>query len=392
MAAQCNYAELEHYSYSREYASTLLCNTGESIPLELRLVFDIGSGGTKFMLGIIDIQNRKIVKILQEGGIVMPYQKCISESPNGKTLTKECMDQGLASLMKIVSIYGTKDIKLLNNAGIATAWARNAENINEYLSILKTHGFNIVVLSQQAEGEIGYKAAESHYMPCAGENRMAVVWDIGGGSYQLSAKEKDGSIYVHHGKYGSSNFNKKVKQYIAKKYDIPEGKLWSERELKAAEEFAKKEVTDQISQDKHLLDLMVDKCVDFVAIGQFMNLGVKPLVGNSDFIVEHKIDKVLESTYDKTLGEAAKLFPSRSVDFLPVIQSDLILAKAIMHGIGKENFTVLNAKSVDYVATDKSFWPTTTFPLGNDSYFTAGEINCLHDHTLMDEWALIIYG
>ena len=386
MSLKCNFADTVSFNTSKEYSSTLLCNTMGSVPLKIRYVFDIGSGGTKSKEVLVTPEG-KIASTLREESVSMLYQKCISESPDGKSLPKACMDEGLASLMKIISAYGIEDMSSVSIAGIATAWARNANNINEYMDLLNSYGFNIRIISQQEEGEIAYKSAESHYMPCNADNRVAVVWDIGGGSYQLSAKEKDGSIYVHQGKYGSANFNKEVKDYISNKFNTSDTKFWSKSELELAQEFAEKNVVESIQQDNHLKELMSDKCVDVVAIGQLMNLGIKPIVDRSGVISNEKIDRAIDGTYEKTFADASTQYDAIDKKFIPLVQSNFVLIKAIAKGLSTNSFHIIDAKSMDYVATDKSFWPANDFMF--DANVTFADINCLHSHAGSDSFTLI---
>jgi hypothetical protein len=384
MSLKCNFADTISFNTSKEYSSTLLCNTMGSVPLKIRYVFDIGSGGTKSKEVLVTPEG-KIASTLREESVSMLYQKCISESPDGKSLPKACMDEGLASLMKIISAYGIEDMSSVSIAGIATAWARNAKNINEYMDLLNSYGFNIRIISQQEEGEIAYKSAESHYMPCNGDNRVAVVWDIGGGSYQLSAKEKDGSIYVHQGKYGSANFHKDVRDYIKNKFDVSDTKFWNKSELDLAEEFAQKNVVESIQQDNHLKELMADKCVDVMAIGQLMNLGIKPIIDKSGVISNDKIDRAIEGSYEKALVDAATQYTAIDKKFLPLVQSNFVLIKAIAQGLGQDSFHIIDAKSMDYVATDKSFWPANDF-ISNPS-MTFADDNCVY--AVLDSFTLI---
>ncbi len=357
-------------------ASTLLCNTRFSVPLETRYVYDVGSGTTKSKKVLVDTENGKIVKTIQEVNQSMGYQKCISESPSGDVLTKSCMNEGVESLMKILKTYGINDPKSISNAGIATAWARNAKNIEEYMGLLKEHGFNFKVISQQEEGEIGYKSADSHYMPCDAAERVAIVWDIGGGSYQLSVKEENGTIYVHHGEYGSSNFKKSVNSFLSSNYTAPVGKFWSSEAVASMKKFAKEKITDVIKQDTHLTDLMKGKCVDLIGIGQFLNSGVKGIFGQSDIVHVENIERVLEQTYEIKHETARDIFTTRKPEFIDATQQDLIMTYSIMKGLDQEDLVVIDAKSVDYVATEESFW-------SNSKYNDTGDMGYLDDNNDM---------
>jgi exopolyphosphatase/guanosine-5'-triphosphate,3'-diphosphate pyrophosphatase len=379
MLERCDLVDTTGMLFSNPQTTTVFCNNNIKVPLEYRYVFDIGSGGTKSKLVLVEPKSGKIIKTLKEISVPMPYQECISRSDDGRTLTKECMQKGLQSIMDIIAYYGIEDINDFKNAGIATAWARNAKNSDEYLQLLSDHGLNVRVISQQEEGEIGYKVAQDHGASCEMDERMAIIWDIGGGSYQLSAQKKDGSIHVHQGPYGSSNFNKDVRDYIKEKYNDDNNQtLFDKLEIEAAREFAKLKVSDSIASDEVLASLMKDKCVDLVAMGQFMNLGIKPSVRSSGYISKEKINHAILSGEDKHFTQAQELFPMRDERFINVVQTDLILTEAIMQGLSRDSFIIVNAKSVDFVATDSSFWnyEFNNMTVANDTY--PSEVNCLH--------------
>ena len=76
MSLKCNFADTVSFNTSKEYSSTLLCNTMGSVPLKIRYVFDIGSGGTKSKEVLVTPEG-KIASTLREESVSMLYQKCI---------------------------------------------------------------------------------------------------------------------------------------------------------------------------------------------------------------------------------------------------------------------------------------------------------------------------
>ncbi|MFI4984021.1 MAG: hypothetical protein ACHP6I_02355 [Rickettsiales bacterium] len=328
--------------------------------VEIRYVFDIGSGGTKSKAVLVDKATNKIINTVSETSVAMGYQSCISGSPDGRSLSEDCMRDGLASLFNIVSHYGFNSLKGLKCAGIATAWARNAWNGEDYIDLLNEYGFNIRIITQEEEGEVGFRAAEMYLgTDVIGKS---LVWDIGGGSFQLGLKNQaTQKIFIYEGEYGASNFNAAIKDLFAGRLIANE--FLTMEQLPAAQEFARQRVSEPIKEFAQDNAGNIDLSNGVYGIGQMMNRGIKTLIDDNSISVL-AVDRLIHEFAGTHLSHAASKYSEIGLEFLIQMQSNLILIKAIMDGLQIEEVKFLNAKSLDYVVFDTKYWSDDT--MGGD--------------------------
>lgn len=306
---------------------------------EIRIGFDMGSGSTKVRGVIFDTYKGEIEHELGRMNVGIGYQKDISDSNDGQTLTDEMQIYALGKLLGIVNVYKEYGVDTIKCAGIATAWARNAHNSDEYLGLLEKFGMYIKMISQKEEGEIGYRVAEHHFAN-SNDNGDLVVLDIGGGSFQLVHNEGY-DLSVFNGPYGSSNFGKEVRDHVGN-----HNEFFNMEEVEVAREYASQNVNfDVIGGDDRVVS----------GIGQFLNLGIKGLVGK-DYVELSDIENLIDEFSGITINEANIRYPDIGKDFMYPEQTNLLLLEAIMKSEGVEKINFVDAKSVDYVINEASFW------------------------------------
>lgn len=357
-----NGVNLIEYHNLQLATTNLSPNSNAASNLEVRYVFDIGSGGTKSKAVLVDKNTNKLIVTIAEASIGMPYQKCISDSEDGKTLPHSCMNDGLTSLLKIVNAYGFQSTKDMKCASIATAWARNALNGNDYIDLLNEYGFNVKVVSQEEEGLIGYKAAQMQL----GRDIIGrtLVWDIGGGSFQLCLRDQlSQKLFVYEGGYGASNFNHEVMSIF--KDEGRNGVFLTLEQLEKAKEFAHEKVTKPLQEFTNKNINVIDLSNGAFGIGQMMNLGMKSLVGR-DKIDAKTVDSLIKEFATTHITGAANKYPDIHHEFLEQMQTNLLLIKAVMDGLNVMEVNFLNAKSLDYVALDPVYWTEDVAMHGNN--------------------------
>lgn len=306
---------------------------------EIRIGFDMGSGSTKVRGVIFDTHRGEIEHELPRMNVGIGYQKDISESRDGQTLTDEMQIYALGKLLNIVNVYKEYGVDTIKCAGIATAWARNANNSDEYLGLLEKFGMYIKMISQKEEGEIGYRVAEHHFAN-SNDNGDLVVLDIGGGSFQLVHNEGY-DLSVYNGPYGSSNFGKEVRDHVGNHDDF-----FNSEEVDVAREYASQNVNfDIVGGDDRVVS----------GIGQFLNLGIKGLV-DKDYVELNDIENLIGEFSEISINEANNRYPNIGKDFMYPEQTNLILLEAIMKSEGVDRINFVDAKSVDYVINEANFW------------------------------------
>ncbi len=328
------------------YKLKMNCETSREI--EKRVVFDIGSGGTKTSLIEFDVVSQQIVRHINAIAKPFPYQGCIDKSKHS-ILEEECQEEAISVLRSIIEEYDV-DCMQIKCAGIATAWARNARNTDLYLERLKhEYNFYIKTVSQHKEGEIGYKAAIQYITAHHYHEHNVLIWDIGGGSFQLNT-EYNNQFYVYNGLYGASNFEYELKSHFGY-----HSELLNASQVVQAREWAANNV--KISQISYEIALRQDFYAVY-GIGQFMNKGIQALLpASQNFIDSDQISDLIAYFGQNTPKELDACFPTLGEQFIAPMQTNLLLVEAIMNAA---NITVIEfldgAKATDAIALEADFW------------------------------------
>ena len=180
--------------------------------IKTRAAFDIGSGTTKMKVAEVDICNQKIVKMLLQKNIPVGYKEHLQESNDNK----------LDNAIRIVGIKAIKDLKLMASqfspdsfVGVATSAFRTANNGRKFAQQIELEtGVTVKVISQDSEAKIGFAAATTIASKAI---RNIIVWDIGGGSMQMSAYEGNNKFLIYEGQLASVTYKDYVMGQIQNK-------------------------------------------------------------------------------------------------------------------------------------------------------------------------------
>ncbi len=153
---------------------------------------DVGSGSTKALAAVIDVCEAKIVKVLFEERLPLAFNEALEKSSDGTipvSIVKDAIPQ-----MKLL-VVKMREIESIEISGVATSVFRVAKNGSAVASeISKALKIPLKVISQEEEARLGFLAARSK-LPKDSSEKL-VVWDIGGGSMQMYAREgKSEKIY-----------------------------------------------------------------------------------------------------------------------------------------------------------------------------------------------------
>lgn len=162
-----------------------------------RACFDIGSGSTKMVVADVDTVKHSI-EIVYEENAKVDYKGDLDNSTNN-CFSSAILEQGLKVLNELAQKAHQKGAKQF--AGVATAAFRTSDNGKEYLNQIEDKlGICVSLISQKEEAEMGFMAA------CQGEdNKDIAVWDIGGGSMQISCYDKNKEFQIYEGQFASNN-------------------------------------------------------------------------------------------------------------------------------------------------------------------------------------------
>jgi exopolyphosphatase/guanosine-5'-triphosphate,3'-diphosphate pyrophosphatase len=319
-------------------------------------VFDIGSGSTKSKAYIVDICKNKLIKTLKEINKHIKYQDCISKSPDKKTITKACLTEGLNAIKEIKKEYGI-NCKQEQCAGVATAWARNAKNAKELLDLFKKENVHIYSISQNDEGELGFATAVNDLELKGVNPQNIVVWDIGGGSFQLAALDEKGILNSYDGKWGIFNLFQEVRKKFPKEGCSPDKeRFFGKDELEKILQYVAEQVGVEVKQDKFIINKISNQKVRVIGIGRIMYLGLRYQLGLINPIPKEKIKELIYKFADKTIEDAYHMYPKLPPHFVSLIQQSLILIWGIMESAGIDQIEIVNSTLTDHVALDEDYW------------------------------------
>lgn len=168
-----------------------------------RAAIDFGSGAIKIQMGLVDIEQNKIIG---EPLLAKFTALCMTEdvANNAGKISEEIQEQALQILKafkeEALLLAAERGFPHVHFTGIATAVFRKASNGKDFLDklnqILK---IKFQVLNQTEEGKLGFLTAQAIHPNIAPEKLIA--WDSGNGSFQFTVF--DGETYhVYQGPFG----------------------------------------------------------------------------------------------------------------------------------------------------------------------------------------------
>lgn len=185
--------------------------TANSSCEETRGSVDMGSGSTKALVALVDFCQKKILKVTFSEQTPIGFKESLEASKDNRfdTETIEEAQVKYSALIASMRGLGAKSIK-----SVATAAFRKAANGPEAAGqIAGATGVPIAIISQAQEAEMGVRSA----LILSGSTPESIaVWDIGGGSMQMSYF-KDQKLQVFEGDLASVSFKNAVIKDLQKK-------------------------------------------------------------------------------------------------------------------------------------------------------------------------------
>lgn len=318
-----------------------------------KVTYDIGSGSTKIMGALWNTQCDKIEAVFAEYEFPMGYSYDLAKSSDNQ-FSDLIMDMGLNKLKE----YQTKvheDFANLNldlkpkEYGVATAAFRNAGNGQTFCEQLaQMLDIDLKVITQDEEGELGYLGAisvKNAENPIEFNfNASPVVWDIGGGSLQVTHQDIDGAFNILKGNLGSGSFQGLLENYLSVDIDLS-----TEQNLEQAITIAKENLKlDQNLELKFKNIIQENKQV--IGIGSVHNLSIQKMINKINEYDHNYYTKEDVLLTAKKLGalsnEGLKEFTGMTDDNLLKCQvPNLVLVYAIMDELQIEKVEVVKANN-----------------------------------------------
>ena len=210
-----------------------------------RAAFDIGSGSTKMTLAKVNTCTNKIVEVFFEDQAAVSYKQSLYDNKN--SFNKEIISQGISELKELKQT--AVELGVTEFSALATQAFREATNGESSLEkISEEIDIEIRIINQELEARFGYLGAKVKH-PFADDEKI-LVWDIGGGSMQMTFVE-DGKYHTYLGNLASVSFKESVLKnlYKGKKGSPnPLGKTRAKQARVLARFFAKGNVDKEVQE------------------------------------------------------------------------------------------------------------------------------------------------
>ena len=194
-------------------APVVFCFSVSASPcLQNRAAIDIGSGSTKIAVAEVDTCQHQIKKMLYQQQLPVAYNDALMHSTESR-LPDSVISQGLDALKQ--EIQQARRFNPVSIEGVATAVFRNAENGANVVELFNQQtAAHIHIISQQQEALLGFASARASLKPSGLKNDDMLVWDIGGGSMQMTTWDN------HNGQLAPVIYQGKLASVTLKNYIV----------------------------------------------------------------------------------------------------------------------------------------------------------------------------
>lgn len=354
-----DHASYEHYLHGLEYSLPHF-NTSDIEPQALtvrRMAFyDVGSTGVKFTLVDLNLSSEE-KNVLEVRRVDIPFLITKENSEGIIIVLKQLQDESDAKF--------NEPQKTIKHIAIATAGFRNAEALGDELAkqINQQTHIDFKIIEQEDEGILSYMAVQNKVQNFSPETSL--VWDIGGGSFQIVGISDNGEYEYWGSKIAARSLNK----YLLRKYVGPPSESASKQSLEPInqqeiQEYLK--ITEALLHDSwshkyHGLSnrefAQIHRHLEkpgsmIYGVGAVHNFVVMFLVNtllnkNETSYTQADIINVLNLLIGKTDNDISEMTGVKNLEFVSNDISSLILVLATMNVLGVKQVNVINVNNTD---------------------------------------------
>jgi exopolyphosphatase/guanosine-5'-triphosphate,3'-diphosphate pyrophosphatase len=311
---------------------------------EIRAALDIGSGATNLKVARVNPETNKIISQIFEKSIPVPYQKHLEQSSNN-TFDQPVMEQGIQSIKALKEIANSYHAKKV--VAVATAAFRQASNASNFAQeIEKQTGVQVRIIEQDEEGIMAFRGALAI---SSAQPEQTIVWDIGGGSMQLTTLTESDTYLVEKGKTASIPFKNAIIQQIKHKSLTLEHSPnpMSAEQMDTALQYAG---SLALETDPYILEKIQNPSTKMIAVGSLFNYGIRPLVHNKQNVKQTELEKAIYSMVGKTDAELS------GGALAEVAVSNPLLVLGYMKTLQIPEVEVLQVNNADGALTYPPYW------------------------------------
>ncbi len=327
----------------------------ENLCIEKRYSFDFGSAAIKAKGARVDKCKSIILEDLGKISENTKIINCINHAEIANTISQKCINDTVRAIKNIEQHFGIHcDVDKC--AGIATAWARKAVNGKEVLDNIRALNIKADLVTQEIEGAIGFYTAIADSETKHVQKENVIVWDIGGGSFQLSTLNDEGEVHVYNGPWGIETFEQYLRQKLGV-YQLDEMPYFDNKDFDIAILHAIELLGKPILQDPVISKKLQDPKTVVFGIGLPMRLGLhlqmkltsEPQITD----VFAMANRFKGMTFEDVTSKLFKDIPQYAA---PIAQITPIVVYGIMNGAGISRISIIDSPLNDYVLVEPKFW------------------------------------
>jgi exopolyphosphatase/guanosine-5'-triphosphate,3'-diphosphate pyrophosphatase len=256
------------------------------------------------------------------------------------------MQQGISAI-KALKLYAD-EYQVKKVVAVATAAFRKASNAQEFANqIHEKTGVQVRIINQDEEGILAFRGALA--LTSVAPNN-AIVWDIGGGSMQLTTLSNEGTYLVEKGKTASVPFKNYVIENIQHKdlSKVQTPNPMTREEIQAAIQYA--DTLAQSSTDAFIKTKIGNETTRILAVGNLFNIGIKDMV-KSKHLKWDDLDKATLLWAGKT---DAELPGKGAIAESGVTNAAMVLG--YMQGLHIKQLDMVDVNNADGALTYPPYW------------------------------------
>ncbi len=295
-----------------------------------RAAFDIGSGTTKMKVAKVDQCEQKIIEMLLEKEAKVPYKEELKQSEDN-LIEKHVLNRGVDALLSMKTEAQAFSPSLY--IGVATSAFRTANNGELAKKIIEEKtGIKIKVIDQVTEAQIGFAAASD--LVEAPLDKI-VVWDIGGGSMQMSTLTESKELEIYNGKVASVSFKNHIIENVQFKSltetQTPNPMSSADYNLARRDAFA----IAALTTSRKLRDKILKEDSVIIGIGGVHFYSIASNVSTNSYYTKDQVNNKIAENLGKTDLEIGGEYAATDL-------SNLVLVKGFMDALQIESVHVGN--------------------------------------------------
>lgn len=321
--------------------------------------YDIGSGATKFMGALVNTETLSIEHIFSKGSLNVAYREDLHQSTNNSfsDLIQEIGLQALTQAhLQIEQDYNNSTFQGygdIQHFAVATAAFRVADNGLEVASYFSEElDMPINIISQEEEGKLAYYSAISQQSHLD-DSALPIVWDIGGGSMQLTFKDSSDHFHIMGGEIASQTFQALVSEKVLNQ---PNGSIspnpMTEDNVQAAIQLAKEELQFDPATTA-IIQHQINHDAKVLAVGSVHNFGISPLCqlagieSDKNHYTQSDLLLAIKLLTDKTDEQIMQLNHLPKIDLAKNQLTNLIMVYAMMDLMKIETVQTVSSANVE---------------------------------------------